>query len=73
MARVWLTVANIAALGVWAVSWFIPLNIALPQGEAMPSQWEFFVLRMQVHWWEATVPVVLCLDVILLTQVLRRS
>ena len=74
MARKWLFGANIAALVVWAVSWLVPVGVALPQGGAVPRQWNIVIWTMQVHPWEAIVPVVLCLDIAaLLAQVFRRS
>ena len=73
MARKWLVGANAAALVVWAVSWLVPVGIALPQGGPMPNRWNVFVLAMQVHPWEAIVPITLCFDIAFLAQVFRRS
>ncbi len=65
--------ANVVALAVWGMSWFAPVNFAMPQEGVLPSQWNILLLAMQVHPWEATVPIVLCLDIALLARVLKRS
>ena len=73
MTSGWLVGANVVALAVWGMSWFTPLNLALPQGGAIPSQWNVLLLAMQVHPWEAIVPLVFCLDIALFARVLKHS
>ena len=68
-----MAIANVVALGIWVMSWFAPVSFALPEGGPTPSQWNVFILAMQVHPWEATVPIVLCLDIALLVHVIKSS
>lgn len=68
----WLAVANVIALGVWVMAWIVPVSIALPEGGAVPDQWSLFLLAMQAHPWELTIPLVLCLDVVLLARLFKR-
>lgn len=69
----WLAAANGIALGVFALSWMLPYGIAMPQGGVELDQWHLFLLAMQFRPWQLTVPLVLCLDVIMLALLPKHS
>jgi hypothetical protein len=51
-----LLILNTVALGgvvLVVLTGFVPVNFAFPQGATPPSEWEMFLLRMQIRPWEA--------------------